>query len=446
MKRFHILIIIIVMVGCVGCAVAEPAPVETLTPTETTSYIATPEFNTPVPTITVPPSATVTVRSTSTITITQSSGETPDVNQDNYDFSKYGPLASIVYIGTSDTLGIRLINPDGSMVDWEFIADKDFFINEIAWSLDGSKIVLTSDNGIYLLLIEDKALIHLPATTDFSIISSPSFSPDGKFVTFFAYNEGAIFRINSDGTGLVNLTPDARYRNSFESPSWTPSGAQIVYSRPYADGMLYLMNPDGTGSRKLVETGWNDRPRYSPDGKWLAFIRYDGSQGFLYAMPVEGGTYRLLTGNDDDVRFFSWSPDGRFLVWDSNVGNWIVEFESGKTWQLETIAAVYGGVGWSPIMKTAETREDCIDGWSRLEIGKLVQLIGNEPNRVRKEPQKGDNVVGQFVADETYILLDGPVCAERLVWWEIADPRLPGGSGWTAEGDCQDYWLEPVNP
>jgi WD40 repeat protein len=448
MKASLILIIIVFLLFSAGCASAVvPPPVDTIEPTATVINTVKPETLTPTTAI-VTAISTATQRPTFTITSTQGITETPLPQQVGYDFSKYGPLAYI----DGFCCKIHMISPDGAAVDWTFEPEKELYVNEIAWSADGSKLVLaTTGDGINILSIADKGLINLSATNAFSINSSPSFSPDRKFITFFAFNEGAIYRINVDGTGLVNLTPDARYRNSFESPAWSPAGDQIVYSRLYADGSIYCMNAEGSAPRKLVDIGWNDKPRFSPDGRWLAFIRYNESQGFLYAMPIAGGSPRSLSGNQQDVVSYSWSPDGRYLVFrDFNCNGgcehryWMVEFGTGEAWLLNTSqdVVIWGPLEWSPLMKFSENREDCSGGWSKLEIGNLVQLIGEVPSRVRTEPQKGENVVGQFVADETYILLDGPVCSEGLVWWEIADPRLPGGSGWTAEGDGQEYWIE----
>ncbi len=449
MKKSLLLTITVLLVVCVGCAPAVPDTVDTVEPSVTAENTAEVKTLTPTTAI-VEATSTATQIPTSTITSTQWPTEPPRPQQGKYDFSKYGPLAYIN--ATLELMTIQFVNPDGSRVDWTYEPDRYYDLNSIGWSPDGTQLVLaTTLDGINILSIADKSLVNLSATNDFSIIISPSFSPDGKFITFFSNNEGAIFRINADGTGLVNLTPEAHYRNDYYSPSWSPSGEQIVYTRQ-ADGSIYSMNPDGLALRKLIDIGWNDQARFSPDGRWLAFIRYNESQGFLYAMPISGGSYRTLSSNQHDVEFFSWSPDGRYLVFRDFVCNgqcetkhWMVEFESGETWEVTLPQPAFGGVVWSPIMKTADTRPDCSDGWTRLKIGNLVQLIGEMPNRVRSEPQKGENVVGQFIADETYILLDGPVCSEGLVWWEIADPRLPGGSGWTAEGNGQEYWLEPIN-
>jgi len=449
MKDFLVRIIAISLLFCTGCFSGVPDPVETNIPTVMERRTAESEGITPSVIITAP---TVTATQTHKIIVASPSSITdiPEHDQNLLDFNRYGPIAYIAE--TLKGVSIQMINPDGSPVNWKFEAEEDFLINEIAWSPDGSTFVLASEDGIYLQSIEGKGLIHLQATSVFSIISSPSFSPDGNFITFFAYNEGAIFRINTDGDGLINLTPEASYRNSFESPSWSSSGDQILFSRPFTDGSIYIMNADGTGSRKLIDVGWNDKPRLSSDGKWLAFIRYNDSQGFLYAMPLAGGTYRSLSSNQHDVISYSWSPDGRYLVFNDFICDgecehkyWMVEFETLETWQLSIPKDVFvRSLEWSPLMMVAEKYKDCTGGWSRLEIGKLVHLIGNVPNRVRSAPQKGENAVGQFDTGETYYLLDGPVCGEGLVWWVIADPRLNGGAGWTAEGDGQAYWLELI--
>lgn len=68
------------------------------------------------------------------------------------------------------------------------------------------------------------------------------------------------------------------------------------------------------------------------------------------------------------------------------------------------------------------------------------KLIGKVPNRVRAAAENSGEIIGQILAGESYLLLDKPGCADGLVFWEIADPSLPGGSGWTAEGGlCNSY-------
>jgi WD40 repeat protein len=386
---------------------------------------------------------------TASITSTEVFSTPSPTRESPLDFSKYGPISYI----DGHTFGVRLINADGSLPEWFYLPDLGP-LNDHAWSADGEYIVFTrlSDKALgelYTLSVKDEKLEKINAGIESSIIQSPAVSPDGKTIIFFGYNEGAIFRVNWDGSGLLNLTPNSRYRNSSEFPSWSPGGNRILYSQ-IPEGLLYSMLADGSGIKKLTESGYNEMPVYSPDGRWIAFLRYSSKwQSYLYVMPAEGGNMRALSDDTTDVSSFSWSPDGKYLVFISFDNDshryWVVELSSARRWQLITPYRVYGKLMWSPVMHVADAREDCSAGWSKLAVGDLVNLIGNIPNRLRSEPLKGNNVIGEFLAGETYYVLDGPVCADGLIWWEVADPRLPGGSGWTAEGDGIEYWLEPID-
>ena len=43
-------------------------------------------------------------------------------------------------------------------------------------------------------------------------------------------------------------------------------------------------------------------------------------------------------------------------------------------------------------------------------------------------------------------ILEGPVCADGFVFWRVENDSIPGGSGWTAEGDGTEYWLVQYQP
>jgi Tol biopolymer transport system component len=77
---------------------------------------------------------------------------------------------------------------------------------------------------------------------------------------------------------------------------------------------LYLMNVDGTGTRRVAE-GLDVRgaPAWSPDGRWLAIAANRDGEPRLFKIPVAGGTPVAL------VKEYSidptWSPSGQFLVY-----------------------------------------------------------------------------------------------------------------------------------
>jgi hypothetical protein len=65
---------------------------------------------------------------------------------------------------------------------------------------------------------------------------------------------------------------------------------------------------------------------------------------------------------------------------------------------------------------------------------------------VRSEPKVADNLIALLYPGAVVQVIGGPVCADGLVFWKVMNDSIPGGAGWTAEGDGTNYWLEPYNP
>jgi dipeptidyl aminopeptidase/acylaminoacyl peptidase len=58
----------------------------------------------------------------------------------------------------------------------------------------------------------------------------------------------------------------------------------------------------------------SSQPRWSPDGKWIAFLSDRTGSKNLYLIPSEGGEAIALTNAKKDVQNFSWSPDSRKIA------------------------------------------------------------------------------------------------------------------------------------
>ena len=91
--------------------------------------------------------------------------------------------------------------------------------------------------------------------------TAPAASPDGARIAFMSQRDGAwgIYLIHRDGSGLVNLTPDAANNGL---PTWSPDGGQLAYlsDRNGAWG-LWTMSADGAHSYQVA------RLPGSPDGR-----------------------------------------------------------------------------------------------------------------------------------------------------------------------------------
>ncbi len=90
----------------------------------------------------------------------------------------------------------------------------------------------------------------------------------------------------------------------------------------------------------------------------------------------------------------------------------------------------------------------CDNGFSHLAIGETITVIEvGHPNRIRSTPHvTNDNIIGQISSGMTGKIVDGPVCLDGLVFWKIDTKAVSSGSGWTAEGDGTNHWLEQYQP
>jgi hypothetical protein len=66
-------------------------------------------------------------------------------------------------------------------------------------------------------------------------------------------------------------------------------------------------------------------------------------------------------------------------------------------------------------------------------------------NRVRDGAGKDHKVIGQIEPGDMMKILEGPACADGWVWWRVFAPKTEL-TGWTAEGDGNEYWLIPCPP
>src|SRR6185295_420400 len=96
----------------------------------------------------------------------------------------------------------------------------------------------------------------------------------------------------------------------------TVSRTHIVFS--YAGDLWIVPRDGGDASRLTNGIGVETNPRFSPDGKWVAFTgEYDGNTD-VYLIPATGGVPKRITthpGVDDVV---GWTPDGKRIMFRSS--------------------------------------------------------------------------------------------------------------------------------
>ena len=112
------------------------------------------------------------------------------------------------------------------------------------------------------------------------------------------------------------------------SPTWSPDGRELILlsnrGRIWGTGGFWRMEARaGATMRELwyEETTWKARPDWAPDGTRVVYSGYHGRQwNQLWLTTAEGGDPFQLTYGDFDATGPRWSPDGRHIAYISNEG------------------------------------------------------------------------------------------------------------------------------
>ncbi|MEJ2204474.1 MAG: S9 family peptidase [Gemmatimonadota bacterium] len=132
------------------------------------------------------------------------------------------------------------------------------------------------------------------------------------------------------GTPLVAQEQDPDhfgYLDVFElevaaDPQISPDGSQVVYVRRGSDIMtdrartsLWIVDVDGSDHRPLTDgTGNVSQPRWSPDGKRLAYVSSQDGSAQLWVRWMDTGQTAELTNLTESPGGLTWSPDGRWIA------------------------------------------------------------------------------------------------------------------------------------
>jgi len=130
-------------------------------------------------------------------------------------------------------------------------------------------------------------------------------------------NDLEIYAVNSDGTGLTNLTNN---KGADDSPAWSPDGTKLAF-RSYRDSNseIYVMNADGTGQTRLTTDPADDeQPVWSPNGSRIAFVSRRSGGSEIWVMNADGsGQTKLTWWPSGGPTAPSWSPDGSKIAFES---------------------------------------------------------------------------------------------------------------------------------
>src|SRR5260370_6236735 len=86
-------------------------------------------------------------------------------------------------------------------------------------------------------------------------------------------------------------------------------------------GDIWTADENGQSIRRLTVNKARDAyPRFSPDGKWIAFSSERNGNMDVFIMPADGGTPKQLTFHSADDIVLGWTPDSHGVLFSSSRG------------------------------------------------------------------------------------------------------------------------------
>jgi Tol biopolymer transport system component/predicted Ser/Thr protein kinase len=174
--------------------------------------------------------------------------------------------------------------------------------------------------------------------------SQPAWSPDGSKLLYVAEPEDAdLARQNGTDIWMLDVTqPDAKPVNLSQregndtTPRWSPDGRYIAFTsqNKFTDVLqVVLMNADGSEQRRISGEYYEFDPAWSPDMKTMVNIIYASSNYYLHLRDFQEQPYPTpqptskpydrssFFGRLGQVIDFDWSPDGNYLAFTRKDGS-----------------------------------------------------------------------------------------------------------------------------
>lgn len=248
----------------------------------------------------------------------------------------------------------RMIRRFASEIVYHISGSRGFFNSKIAFLSNGS-----GHKEIYIS--EFDGFNPNQQTRGNTIILSPSWSSDGKWLAYTSYAKGkpdlyirhiaekrgsvlakkgvniapswvpgqfmlgATLSYSGDQeiyllTGTGKIIKRLTYNRGIDvSPSFSPDGKKMAFvSRRSGTPQIHIMDLESKEVKRLTFYGrYNTQPIWSPQGKKIAYTGLKDGQSNIYVIGVDGKGLIQLTQDTGDNESPSWSPDGSLIAFSS---------------------------------------------------------------------------------------------------------------------------------
>ena len=247
--------------------------------------------------------------------------------------------------------------------------------------------------------------VNIPELLSTVRLGEAAWSPDGKQILYTGNASGRfnIWLMNAYGNGAHQLLHSDDVQSG---PIWSKNGSSVVYQQDRGGDEiydLYTVAAAGGTPQNLTQTEniSETNPRFSPDGKLLAFQHKEKLAPSINLAAMDWSTHhvRLLTQEKDPKRSWTlvaWSPDGKTIY--ANRGDlhedssvWSVDVASGAARELTQHKgnALIAASAVSPDGKLLLIGSNERDGYSNVALLDLATLQKHWITDTQWEAQPG---------------------------------------------------------
>jgi TolB protein len=193
-----------------------------------------------------------------------------------------------------------------------------------AWSPDGAKIAYSvtrydegsqsETHGISIMNADGSDSVFI--TWSSNVDEVPVWSPDATKIAFLRKTLDGyvdVFVASAVGEHTAPTTLSSPRVHATSLPNWAPDSQQVVFSAQRLDNDnlgIYVASAVGAGERLLLEDAFAGDPVWSPDGRWIAFVRDDAGSGLhaIWLTRTDGTGLTQLASGFEEVGGIDWQP------------------------------------------------------------------------------------------------------------------------------------------
>jgi Tol biopolymer transport system component/imidazolonepropionase-like amidohydrolase len=224
-------------------------------------------------------------------------------------------LRASVLVASAATIGALGAAPASSPTKIDVTVHEGTSMS-VAVSPDGRTLAIDLQGSIWTLPSSGGTATRI--TDLFNDARQPTWSPDGKWITFFGYRDGGydIWAVAPDGSNQHKLT-----WGPFDDrePIWSHDGTRVAFSSDRGDPLgsdynIWTLDVKSGALKQLTRDPADDfMPTWSPDDKEIAFASSRDNQNAVWAVNVGTGAERKISTSTGRVDAPSWGPNGQIV-------------------------------------------------------------------------------------------------------------------------------------